>query len=309
MRLICPNCDAQYEVDDAVIPDGGRDVQCSNCGHTWFQEPNKLEDDGFDAVPEPAWQEHDRQESSEESTDPDAPDQDDEADAHDGDDADEGAFEAAADGSDPEDEPVDEEFENQTGAPGQSVLARRQKVLDESILGILKEEAERETLARQRDSGSLETQADLGLQDPPQPQAPADPPPVQERTARLRGIEPDMPDTIDPTRRDLLPDIEDINSSLQSTSERDGVPPTTDEVEAQEKSQRRGFRFGFSLMILLIIVLILAYAYAPKVVETVPQSEEVMGQYVDLVNQGRISLNEVVSKVTDYIANLSAADP
>ncbi|GAA0302805.1 zinc-ribbon domain-containing protein [Rhodovulum strictum] len=37
MRLICPNCDAQYEVDDAVIPDEGRDVQCSNCGHTWFQ--------------------------------------------------------------------------------------------------------------------------------------------------------------------------------------------------------------------------------------------------------------------------------
>ncbi len=38
MRLICPNCGAQYEVDDAVIPDQGRDVQCSNCGHTWFQQ-------------------------------------------------------------------------------------------------------------------------------------------------------------------------------------------------------------------------------------------------------------------------------
>ena len=37
MRLICPNCDAEYEVDDDVIPPGGRDVQCSNCGHTWFQ--------------------------------------------------------------------------------------------------------------------------------------------------------------------------------------------------------------------------------------------------------------------------------
>ena len=36
MRMICPNCGAQYEVDDNVIPDNGRDVQCSNCGHTWF---------------------------------------------------------------------------------------------------------------------------------------------------------------------------------------------------------------------------------------------------------------------------------
>src|SRR6056297_3233436 len=37
MRLTCPNCDAQYEVPDEVIPETGRDVQCSNCGDTWFQ--------------------------------------------------------------------------------------------------------------------------------------------------------------------------------------------------------------------------------------------------------------------------------
>ena len=37
MRLICPNCDAQYNVADDAIPDGGRDVQCSSCAHTWFQ--------------------------------------------------------------------------------------------------------------------------------------------------------------------------------------------------------------------------------------------------------------------------------
>lgn len=301
MRLICPNCDAQYEVDDAVIPENGRDVQCSNCGHTWFQEPDKLEDDGFEPEPEPVWQEDEpaaeaepqRDTSAGYSSNPDVYDEDE--------DDDDSGF---------DEEPVDEEFEEQSSAPGQSVLARRQKVLDESILGILKEEAERETLARQRDSGSLETQADLGLQDPPHSKPDEKPTsPVQERTARLRGIEPDMPDTVDPTRSELLPDIEDINSSLQSTSEREGVPPTADVVEAQEKSQRRGFRFGFSLMILLIIVLISAYAYAPKVVEIVPQSEAVVGQYVDLVNQGRISLNEGVAKITDYIAGLSAPDP
>lgn len=37
MRLICPNCDAQYDIADDVIPEGGRDVQCSSCAHTWFQ--------------------------------------------------------------------------------------------------------------------------------------------------------------------------------------------------------------------------------------------------------------------------------
>lgn len=38
MRLICPNCVAQYEVDENVIPAEGRDVQCANCGHNWFQD-------------------------------------------------------------------------------------------------------------------------------------------------------------------------------------------------------------------------------------------------------------------------------
>ena len=43
MRLVCPNCDAEYEVDAAEIPDGGRDVQCSNCGHAWFQLSPEVE--------------------------------------------------------------------------------------------------------------------------------------------------------------------------------------------------------------------------------------------------------------------------
>ena len=50
MRLICPNCDAQYEVPDNVIPQAGRDVQCSDCGNTWFQEPASA------APPEPEFE-------------------------------------------------------------------------------------------------------------------------------------------------------------------------------------------------------------------------------------------------------------
>ncbi|MBL6636941.1 MAG: zinc-ribbon domain-containing protein [Planktomarina sp.] len=36
MRLLCPNCDAEYEIPDDVIPAEGRDVQCSGCQETWF---------------------------------------------------------------------------------------------------------------------------------------------------------------------------------------------------------------------------------------------------------------------------------
>ena len=36
MLIKCPNCEAQYEVPNDVIPAAGRDVQCSSCSKTWF---------------------------------------------------------------------------------------------------------------------------------------------------------------------------------------------------------------------------------------------------------------------------------
>ena len=36
MLIKCPNCNAQYEVPNDIIPATGRDVQCSNCSKTWF---------------------------------------------------------------------------------------------------------------------------------------------------------------------------------------------------------------------------------------------------------------------------------
>ena len=43
MRVTCPNCGAVYEVPDGAIPESGRDVQCTSCGHGWFQRPEARE--------------------------------------------------------------------------------------------------------------------------------------------------------------------------------------------------------------------------------------------------------------------------
>lgn len=39
MRITCPNCAAQYEVDGSLFPDEGREVQCSSCDTVWMQAP------------------------------------------------------------------------------------------------------------------------------------------------------------------------------------------------------------------------------------------------------------------------------
>ncbi|MEM9434251.1 MAG: zinc-ribbon domain-containing protein [Pseudomonadota bacterium] len=48
MRLTCPNCDAVYEVEPDLIPAEGRDVQCSNCDHTWFEPGSAEAEDSSD---------------------------------------------------------------------------------------------------------------------------------------------------------------------------------------------------------------------------------------------------------------------
>ena len=36
MIITCPNCNKQFKIDDSLIPDEGRDLQCGSCNHVWF---------------------------------------------------------------------------------------------------------------------------------------------------------------------------------------------------------------------------------------------------------------------------------
>src|SRR6056297_2059498 len=125
MRLICPNCGAQYEVPSEVIPETGRDVQCSNCGDTWFQHhPDH-------APPPPA---------------EDTP----AADPHGW--SEEPAEDAAG------------TAERADADPGGTAEGPRRE-LDPEVTSVLREEADREKQAREAEGrAGLETQPDLGLE-------------------------------------------------------------------------------------------------------------------------------------------------
>ena len=36
MIIACPNCNKKFKIDNSLIPDEGRDLQCGSCNHVWL---------------------------------------------------------------------------------------------------------------------------------------------------------------------------------------------------------------------------------------------------------------------------------
>lgn len=237
MRLVCPNCDAEYEVDASVIPDTGRDVQCSNCGHTWFQ-------------PSPA-------------------------------------VEAAAE--------AEEALYEAPPAPAAPIAPEPVlRSIDESVLAVLREEAEREVEARKSETPPvIETQTEMGLVPTTMPAR------VTRRDAPDTGAEKPQP------RRDLLPEIEELNSTLRSSSEkRAGEAMLMAETGPVEAPKRSGFRSGFTLMILIAIAMAVIYIMAPKLAVQFPAAAGVLNAYIGWVDQLRTGLDRMVTQAIGFLNGL-----
>ncbi len=290
MRLVCPNCDAQYEVDDAAIPAAGRDVQCSNCGHTWFQRhpqseaDEALEDEIFVAEDEAA----SANTIADEAETPDAS-------------TDEAALA----------EPMMEVSEEAPAAPTAlsegADAPQRRRALDESLMAVLREEAEREAAVRKAEAPSaVEMQPELGL-----PAAPPVPPSVvaaRERFADLsvEAVEHEAEDAARPaSRRELLPDIEEINSTLRASSEPRGDGERAAMPMVMVDEGRRGFRSGFTLMLILAAALWMAYVMSPRIVAQIPASEGAMRAYVAAVDKARISVDAALQSASESLRSMS----
>ncbi|KPQ06052.1 MAG: zinc-ribbon domain [Rhodobacteraceae bacterium HLUCCA12] len=250
MRLTCPNCRAQYEIDGSAIPEGGRDVQCSACGTTWFQPPETL--DG-------------------------ASSQDD-----------------AAEPSEP-------------SRPAPTAAAPR---IDQSVLDVLREEAERELTERRRSTTTgLETQGDLGLVSRPRVERgarrpePQDTGPADHRDPPDRTT-PEPAEKPTSSRRNLLPDIDELSSTLQpgNTPRRTGdaessLPPPGAEA-------RSGFVQGLLLAALVAVILLGLYLLAPLASEYVPVLSEPLAGYVALVDSVRLWIVDTLRDLVNQVAGL-----
>jgi len=41
MIITCPNCNKQFKIDNSLIPNDGRELQCGSCKHVWFYKIEK----------------------------------------------------------------------------------------------------------------------------------------------------------------------------------------------------------------------------------------------------------------------------
>jgi len=277
MRLICPNCSAQYEVPADVIPAEGRDVQCSNCQETWFQTHPDTEPQTDVAQ---TLKEHFAQ------TEPEAEPIPEQSDAV----------------SEPD--PIDDEFERALDqeldtiaeddpdvAPAPAITHERSKrEIDPSVADILREEAQRER--EQRAAETFEHQDEFAL-DADEPAS--DPQPkksgyIDPKLDDLDEMYKDTASDAPASRRDLLPDIEEINSTLR----RDKKSAGKEQPETQARKNASGRR-GFRAAIILLLLAVAVYAYADLITSNVPQLAPYLDAYVAQIDQWRASLSDQTS--------------
>jgi predicted Zn finger-like uncharacterized protein len=292
MRITCPNCGAQYEVDDALIPEAGRDVQCSNCGKGWFQPKNPepplageepettAELAEAEAAPLPEDEHRDEDDRPAEFAPPDEPEP-----VAGPDTADEVAPAARED--DERETSIDAEDEDEPLAAAPAAVQRKP---DESVLSVLREEAEREIAQRRQDAGAIESQPDLGLSELP-----------QRRTGPSEADIAAGAAVAASARRDLLPDIDEINSTLRPDAVR-GAAVAGEAETSVEDGRRRGFRMGFGLMLLIAAVLIGLYIAAGWLATVVPALEPFLIGYVETANAFRAWIDGLLARGVDAMS-------
>lgn len=315
MRLVCPNCDAEYEVDGAAIPLSGRDVQCSNCGHAWFQTHPDLAEPAADEPAQAVAESPAGPAVAEAASQPEPPAA---APAPTGP-APKAAEATAAETTAAETTAAETKAAETTAAapvpePQPDPLADQAPAaprnIDESVLAVLREEAEREALARKAEAKApaLETQTEMPLapvaaipRQGARPVATAAPIPEQPE-AEAAAAETE---TVTRPRRDLFPAIEEVNSTLRATSDRAGDAASDEEtLRAEAKAEAGGFGRGFLTLVLIGVILLALYVFAPLIGANVPALASTAQAYVAAVDAARLWLDGEIKTLVGWLRGL-----
>lgn len=265
-----------------VIPARGRDVQCSNCGHTWFQGHAQVGED----IPlvEPVADPKVRTPASPPPAERPAPT------APEGEPV-EAADEATVDAA--REAPVAPEDESEGDEDGGEMPpAPPRRELDPAVVGVLREEAAYENRRRQQERGALEVQSDLGLEQPStesaQRKRDVTPEPAASGTEKAPSPSSKAPVTArERSRNEAFPDVDEVTQSLRHDR-------TTRRREAEPAAREGGSGFvtGFVLVVVVAALALAIYSSASQIAEAVPEAAPLLEAYANQVDAARRWLDE-----------------
>jgi len=304
MRLVCPNCAAQYEVDDGNIPEGGRNVQCANCEKTWFQEPAGADKSAGAKKLSPGRQALRKAKADTAPTEEPSPEQILEAEAA-------------------------QEAGQSDGGSDDTATTSEAPAIDQSVLDILRKEAELDAEVRnsERHAPTRDAPGEFAQQEHPV-EPDADNLANRARAARSRMnvkrererrlhisadqaesygddfVNPTAENNEDPGGRRQLPDIDELNSSLRSAN--DKSRPAEHKGQPVTPRRKVAGRVGFYLAVWIALLLTATYTLDEQIVSSVPQAEPFLDSYTTQVDKGRLWLDGVANDVVAAAKNLLA---
>jgi len=312
MRLVCPKCAAQYEVDPQAIPENGRDVQCASCGNTWFQDrageavAEPSEDETVEiTTPRPASATADRAildilrreaefdaaarngdqgKATDPQTSENAP-------------AEEEATQTAHHEYEEDPEPASEyEYEPEPEPESYDETPEHPQEEERDLTVSELAARARATRGGLRDQPTDRAGRRLNLSDPG-----ADPDAIEDQGLMAA---PQRPGPVAD-----LPDVESLKSSLRAAmdEERDGEPRSRRKRgKAKGKGSNRKGRAGFYLAVNIALLALAAYVLADQIKEALPATAPYVDMFVASVDTARRALSSGFAVLVEMIQNLIA---
>jgi len=272
MRLICPNCDAEYNVADDAIPQDGRDVQCSSCDTTWFQTRKSRilsrEVSRILTTPIPSVVKSQSRDVS----------------AYDTPQSKNGNTEG------PQHEPVTDKPRHRQIDPSVANILRKEAARSQGVADYsaskptLRRESNPDVVAQTRKRIAQITEVEGGT-----------PAGISRTGANV---------AVSSTNPRAVPDINEINAALRGRAEASNEGGLT-ELERHEAVRRRGFRRGFFIVLILIAVTITPYILSEEITQNMPELSGYMATYVAVIDELRLSLNTFIDGIAQSISNLT----
>lgn len=279
MELICPSCEARYQLPDGAIGEKGRQVSCMSCGHGWHAFPplvlgkserTSTSSSGSIGIP----------------------------------------FGAAGGGRPgepvlpPRQQPgIEDEVASTSGIPDKPAASRTEQLAEiREMLAEVQAEDKAITGAGAADGGISVDEPEMSAGDT------GGPSPLRQSSAGDAGhAEPDHADA-----RDRFAEDEDASAQRQvhkaDKAKEVDVKALRRKHDRKEKARKRekaagtgAFLTGFLLVVIVAAIMIGLYVLHPAIINKMPGTEAALTEYVATVDSFRVSVAETFEQARNWL--------